>query len=146
MIAKTHCKNGHEFTPENTKILENKKTGKSQRRCKTCHNEYFKKRMSDLRAKDPEAYRQQYRDWKTLSKYGITWKDKQNMLIAQGNKCGNKGCPNTESGGPWNEWNIDHDHETGRIRGLLCHGCNTALGLLEESKSRMLGLLDYIKE
>lgn len=38
---------------------------------------------------------------------------------------------------------IDHDHETGRVRGMLCNPCNTALGFLREDVKRMLSLIDY---
>lgn len=38
---------------------------------------------------------------------------------------------------------IDHDHTTGLIRGVLCHHCNSALGLLKEDDVRILALLAY---
>lgn len=33
--------------------------------------------------------------------------------------------------------NVDHNHETGAVRGLLCHGCNTTIGALERETSAM---------
>jgi hypothetical protein len=39
---------------------------------------------------------------------------------------------------------IDHDHDTGAIRGILCHGCNTSLGLLKESQDRLTKLSAYL--
>jgi hypothetical protein len=39
---------------------------------------------------------------------------------------------------------VDHCHKTGRIRALLCHSCNTALGLLNESIERCNQLKQYI--
>ena len=39
---------------------------------------------------------------------------------------------------------IDHCHQTGRIRGMLCHYCNTALGMVRESRQNALALADYI--
>lgn len=39
---------------------------------------------------------------------------------------------------------VDHCHKTGKIRGLLCHYCNTALGLLNESIKRCQQLAEYI--
>lgn len=39
---------------------------------------------------------------------------------------------------------IDHDHITGRVRGLLCHHCNTALGALQENRARIQGLVAYL--
>lgn len=41
---------------------------------------------------------------------------------------------------------IDHSHTTGKIRGVLCHNCNTALGLLKDNPVRIEKLLEYIKQ
>ena len=41
---------------------------------------------------------------------------------------------------------IDHDHKTLKIRGLLCHSCNTALGLLQSDTVRMLKLSRYLEQ
>jgi hypothetical protein len=39
---------------------------------------------------------------------------------------------------------VDHDHVTGRVRGLLCHACNTALGLLEDNPATVARLEAYL--
>ena len=41
---------------------------------------------------------------------------------------------------------IDHSHETGKPRGLLCHKCNTALGLLGDNVDVILGLSQYLAQ
>lgn len=41
---------------------------------------------------------------------------------------------------------LDHDHDTRHIRALLCFGCNTAYGQLQESEARIRGLLAYHKK
>ena len=41
---------------------------------------------------------------------------------------------------------IDHNHETGRVRGLLRTSCNKSLGMLEEDRSRIVGLTGYLDE
>lgn len=41
---------------------------------------------------------------------------------------------------------IDHDHNTGEVRGLLCHSCNTAIGLFMEDKSIMENAIKYLSE
>lgn len=41
---------------------------------------------------------------------------------------------------------IDHDHLTGKIRGLLCGRCNSAIGLAAESATRLRDLADYLEE
>ena len=40
---------------------------------------------------------------------------------------------------------VDHDHVTGAVRGLLCHGCNTTLGLLNEDVERIRALVAYVE-
>lgn len=39
---------------------------------------------------------------------------------------------------------VDHNHKTGKIRGLLCGNCNTALGLLKEDMDNITSLIDYL--
>ena len=39
---------------------------------------------------------------------------------------------------------VDHDHDTGEVRGLLCHACNHALGLLKDDRRLVAKLLAYI--
>lgn len=53
--------------------------------------------------------------------------------------CSNPSC------GITSRLHMDHDHVTGEFRGLLCRGCNHALGNLAESPERMTGLREYIE-
>ena len=66
------------------------------------------------------------------------------MFLKQGSKCGNPGCPATEPGGRHGTWHVDHDHKTGKARGLLCNTCNVGLGMLGEDENRILGLIEYL--
>ncbi len=61
-------------------------------------------------------------------KYGITADEFKQMFETQQGKCSI--CseePKTKRG-----LHVDHDHETGKVRGLLCHGCNVALGSFKD--------------
>lgn len=40
---------------------------------------------------------------------------------------------------------VDHCHKTGRVRGLLCTACNTAIGLLKDSTERLRSAIEYLK-
>lgn len=40
---------------------------------------------------------------------------------------------------------VDHDHKTGTIRGLLCHNCNRALGLLEDNSLTIKKIIPYLE-
>ena len=62
-------------------------------------------------------------------RYGITVDDFDRMLRDQDGKCAI--CGTTEPGGRRGVFAVDHDHQTGRVRGLLCFPCNRRLGVLE---------------
>jgi len=73
-----------------------------------------------------------------LKKYGISVEFYQDQLEQQQGNC--KIC--SEKMIPPN---VDHDHKTGTVRGLLCSRCNTAIGLLRESKSNLINALAYLE-
>jgi hypothetical protein len=62
-------------------------------------------------------------------KYGITVEEYEFFLSTQGGGCGLCGSPEPKGKGCFH---IDHDHATGRVRGVLCHHCNTQLGAYEK--------------
>ena len=77
-------------------------------------------------------------------KYGITREQFFLLLTSQDGKCGNPGCRVGTPGGR-GAWHVDHDHATGKIRGLLCSDCNLALGQLKDDPQRILGLRSYLE-
>jgi hypothetical protein len=106
--------------------------------CRECHLEY--QRKYDQR-------RSKYSRWqKALKKYGITPEEYDVMLEAQGGvcaACGNKEIRIDPRLGAVTRLVVDHDHATGKVRGLLCIGCNAAYGNLYEDPQRINGLLVY---
>jgi hypothetical protein len=79
------------------------------------------------------------------SRYGISVEQYQALFEAQGGRCGNSHCGFVyQEGGP--RLRVDHDHRTKVVRGLVCHQCNTALGLTKDSIAILLGLAAYLKE
>lgn len=64
-------------------------------------------------------------------KHGIKMADYALMLEVQKNACGICQKPQSEF---TRALAVDHDHATGRVRGLLCANCNTAIGLLRDSR------------
>lgn len=40
---------------------------------------------------------------------------------------------------------IDHDHQTGEVRGLICGKCNTAIGMVEESTEILMAIIEYLE-
>lgn len=96
-----------------------------------------------------EANRRRSRDYQkrnnhaiTLRQnYGLTPRDYTLMWLAQRSGCGV--CGGTQVGGR-SRLSVDHNHETGAIRGLLCNNCNAALGLLKEDQRRIAALSAYL--
>ena len=41
---------------------------------------------------------------------------------------------------------VDHDHQTGKIRGILCHYCNMAVGLGEDNPAMLRRMADYLED
>lgn len=85
-------------------------------------------------------------------KYGLTPDDYYRILDSQLGLCANPGCFNAPIEGQ-ERFHVDHDHaccpgdrSCGRcIRGILCPGCNKALGCARDDVKRLRGLADYLE-
>ena len=74
--------------------------------------------------------------------YGITDGDRARLLNNQNGLCRICDRPFSETLKPY----IDHSHKTGKVRGILCHHCNTALGMLNENHELFLKAIKYLSE
>jgi hypothetical protein len=90
------------------------------------------------RQQNPEKVRIGLRKSALKSKYGLTWEKYQTLLRRQNRRC--RIC----SGGLL-EPHVDHDHSSGKVRGLLCHNCNTALGMFKDSARLLRRAAMYIE-
>lgn len=98
-----------------------------------------------LELKPEEIYPLKKREWSrkaTIRSYGITPEEFESMKLAQGNKCAI--CGSADWGRP--SPSIDHDHETGKVRGLLCNRCNRTLGLAEDSIPLLIKMAKYLRK
>lgn len=73
-------------------------------------------------------------------KYGITLEQYNKLLDQQNGKCAICGGGNGK-----HKLVIDHDHATGKIRGLLCKKCNTAIGMMNDNPDLLLRGSDYLR-
>lgn len=81
-----------------------------------------------------------------LRKFGLSKADYLAMDDAQGHVCASCGQPEiVNRNGKLLRLAVDHDHATGRNRGLLCSSCNTALGLLRDSLPVIEMLHQYLR-
>jgi len=132
--------------------------------------EYNRKYFADWKARDPEglkAYRRKFNQkyaeknkariaangkkyyarrrgkW-LMRSYGVTEEWYVETLAAQGGKCAI--CPATEPGGPHKVFSVDHDHKTGKVRGLLCKDCNHMLGMAKDSIETLRAAIEYLQK
>ena len=75
------------------------------------------------------------------SKYGIDEAEWQAQLITQDNKCAI--CEKTFESQKHTV--VDHCHESGEVRGLLCRQCNTGIGMLGDSKEVLSKAIKYLE-
>lgn len=97
----------------------------------TAHKNY--KDKDKRRAYLKEYNRKNFRKYK----YGLTQEAFEAMKLGQSNVC--KICKKLPK-----EWVVDHEHSTGRIRGLLCRSCNVAIGLLNDDPEILKEAARYV--
>ena len=101
--------------------------------CKSCARKRNKKyRLTH------KATKEQKRKWRIKSKYGITQEEYEQLYIAANGAC--EICHKE-----LDVLYIDHNHDTGKVRGLLCRGCNTGIGMLQEDISTLLKAIKYLE-
>lgn len=101
--------------------------------------------MQTYRASNRSHVRRVKARW-DLSRYGLSEEDYQLMLVAQGGCCAI--CRSSGEGqgrGIVRSLAVDHCHETGAVRGLLCHRCNAALGMVKDSVSVLRSAISYLE-
>ena len=102
---------------------------------------YEKTRSKRRRVENPRYVRHVGRESQRKRLYGLLPGQFAAMLEAQAGLCGNC-CRPMRAG---HDTNIDHDHITGRVRGLLCRPCNSGSGHLQDDPLIVAGLLAYLE-
>ena len=83
-----------------------------------------------------------HRSHKYKQLYGITLERFEEMRTSQ--KCSCAICGKHESQNKNKKLFVDHNHNTGKVRELLCHGCNTGIGLLQDDVDLLQKAMDYL--
>ena len=104
----------------------NTKRYKSTRSCVHCMSQINKTYTPQIR-----------RDFHLKTKYGLSQADYDIMMEHQNNGCAI--CGSTE------KLHIDHDHVTGKIRGLLCYSCNVSLGHFRDDTMVLKRAIEYLE-
>jgi len=92
----------------------------------------------------PEQVAASVREYYLIHAYGITQKGYEDLVAKQGGKCGVCGRSLEETIGKGRP-HVDHDHETGKVRGILCHFCNVGLGNLGDSIEILEAAIAYLR-
>jgi hypothetical protein len=74
-------------------------------------------------------------------KYGLSVAGFDEMLAAQNNRCA---LCSTDAPGGKGTFHVDHCHDTGRVRGLLCMSCNVGIGQLKHSPELLQRAIEYL--
>lgn len=126
-------------------LFFNSKTTKDNlsARCKVCD----KSARKDTYSRSEGTY-EGYRRRAVARKYGLTPEDVAALLEGQGGCCAI--CKTTNPLGEGNtslkrtSFSIDHCHDTGEVRGLLCNTCNRGLGFFKDSVEVLSAAIEYL--
>jgi len=121
------------------------------------HKERLVQEARDKRSKEPEKYKKYVHKWKSknpdrerernLAQFGLTIEDYDAMHEAQDGLCAICKQPETSNrDGKVYRLAVDHDHKTGKVRGLLCFKCNSAMGSFEKREIPLENVLKFLKE
>ncbi len=105
-------------------------------KCKTCKDA---QRLAYYQSDKGKAEKLANKRRHTLRKYGLTEEQYQQMLDAQGGVCAI--CGGVDKG---KSLAVDHDHNTGENRGLLCFQCNVVIGNSRENVETLQSAIDYL--
>ena len=104
--------------------------------------------MDTCPTKSWSQFRRHQRDLIYRSRFKITLEDYEVLWEKQEGKC--KICKKEEVVTHWKSkerqiLSIDHDHKTGKVRGLLCARCNHAIGNMEDNKEFLYNAISYLE-
>jgi hypothetical protein len=108
--------------------------------CKKCKAQNLAKKKASM---SPDDWLLLNRKYWLKSQYNLSLADYNEKLVAQNHKCAICACDETEA--YKSLLFVDHCHTTKKIRGLLCHHCNTALGKFRDSPEILAKAIQYLE-
>lgn len=148
---------GEDKPPELFRLRKSRSTGEHYRgkKCQRCHQaksdewrkanpdrigEYNKRSRAKPGAKERAIKTAMDRHYRV--NYGISEADKIKLLLEQGGNCAI--CFTMDPGR--RGWALDHCHDTGKVRGVLCGPCNAGLGLLKDNIKVLQRAIEYLEK
>lgn len=130
-----------------------------QSSCLECYRQFDRQRYRENRERNRNVRTRAKQYWQSLpehvrrargranflrNNHGITPGDFDAMMKQQGGVCAICSRPPSGKTRRTSVLQVDHDHDTGKIRGLLCDTCNTALGRLGDNAEGIRRVLEYL--
>lgn len=133
---------------------------KKSREWRQKNSDLVNKRVREYRKNNTEKYLNYDRNWRAnnlmrareldvVKKHDITYEEYKFMFEKQDGKCyicNKEETKKSRTSGQICRLAIDHNHDTGKIRKLLCHNCNIVVGHCKESIEFLERTIDYLKE
>ena len=113
--------------------------------CSLCEKDRKRAVAAKWRAKN-KGVKDSYRA-SNLKKFGLSVEEYESMSESQGHRCRICNEPETDvhhSTGSSQRLAVDHCHNTGQVRGLLCAKCNKGLGLFNDNQQLLLSAVKYL--
>lgn len=129
------------LSPESRKKISDKNRGRKWTPERKAQQKARHDRWLALHPNDIKAYRIAYN---LRKKYGMTQEAFDAMLAGQGGVCAICGTSDFSAGNGQRPV-VDHDHETGAIRGILCFGCNIGIGAFKEKLAIVRAAVAYLE-
>jgi len=112
-----------------------------------CHPDGLRSACKECGTVINRKYKSSLRSAKLWRKYGLREQDYKSLHLAQKGCCAI--CGKSEEGGTarrgnGNRLEVDHDHRTGRVRGLLCRECNLGVGYFRDTPALLAAASDYV--
>lgn len=106
--------------------------------CKACYSAFHAKYYQD----NTEKVKLRNKTIWVKRKYGFSLNELAKIRDNQQNKCAI--CEEELKAG--SDVHVDHDHKTGKVRGILCRWCNTGLGQFKDSEKSLIKAVQYLQQ
>lgn len=110
--------------------------------CWGCYQKTPEKKEYNREYHKRPASKAKKQDIRLQNTYGISTEQKEQMIKQQNGVCPLCKKPFSRK----KDIHIDHDHDSGEVRGILCSKCNLAIGLLYESIPTLINIINYLKK
>lgn len=138
----------HRKNQETRNAKERVYRAENPEKIRSFNQSYYKKNSEGLKAKQllraagyrtAGKYSHLQKKWSLKKRYGLSIEQYTKLLVAQNNLCAICLVKPKKS-----SLAVDHDHKTGKVRGLLCIKCNMALGALDDNTELLFSAARYL--